>query len=197
VSRPVYGRVYELNLSDPAPDEEHPYVGMTTGSIHSRVHGRQESAHTSPASIAKDPWKARILPGSAGYRQLEVVYATAHPDEDERAMRRAEAFWIDRLRPKYNIVRPVRPFADEKPVGRPRMKRVAAPSRRRTKRRVPARAVLCALSVLLFTAATAWFVVAMQLPWPQAPWIAAPVVGTTLGWSAFWRAHKAFRKLVR
>lgn len=196
MSRAVYGRVYELNLSNPGPDEEHAYVGMTIGPIHGRVHGRQESAHTSAASVAKSPWKARILPGSAGYRQLEVVYATAHPDEDERTLRRAEAFWIDRLRPTYNIVRPVRPFADELLPVQPKARPVRT-VRRRARRRVPARAVLCILSMLLFTAGVAWFVVAMRLPWPQAPWIAAPTLGAFLGWSAFWRAHKAIRKLVR
>jgi hypothetical protein len=192
MSRPVHGRIYELRLRNPWPDEDHPYVGKTETTIHRRVHG--PNGHTSARSMAKDPWKARILPGPAGYRLLETVYATGDVAEDDRALRRAEAFWIDRLRPKYNDVRPVRPFADEvQPAKRRPAKRRAA----RQSKPIPARAYWCFLVMAAFTAAAARLIAGMQLPWPAAPWIGAPVSGVLLGWFFFWRIHRAVRKLLR
>lgn len=194
MTRPVYGRVYELRLRGQA-DADHSYVGLTRQlTIHRRVHG--PSGHTSPDDIARDPWKARILPGRDGYRQLEVVYSTGDPAEDERSLRRAEAFWIDRLRPIHNEVRPVRPFGDRpapRPVTAPRPRRAVAVRRRRRS----AKPYVLAALILTFTFLAARMVVAMQLPWPAAPWIAAPTLGVALGWTVFWRVHRAFRKLLR
>jgi hypothetical protein len=200
-ARPIYGYVYELILRGQT-DIEHSYVGMTTTTIHRRVHG--SAGHTSPGDVAKDPWKAGILPGRAGYRCLEIVRVTGDPAEDDRALRRAEAFWIDRLRPVHNDVRPVRPPGEirRKPTSAdgsrrvaPRSNRSPAPSRRR--KPIRARAVLCALIVAVSIALVARFVVLMQLPWPAAPWIAAPVLGGAFGWASFWRIHRAWRRLTR
>lgn len=198
MSRAVYGRVYELNLRNPAPDEEHPYVGMTTTTIHRRVHG--SAGHTSPADVAKDPWKARILPGTAGYRLLETVYSTGNPVEDNRTLRRAEAYWIDRLRPKHNDVRPIRPFADEpQPARRTKVSKPVPQPRRRARRSWGSRIriTLCLAFIIAATAGSAWLVAGMRLPWPLATWIAAPTIGIVVGWAAFWRLHRAVRKLVR
>jgi hypothetical protein len=67
-ARPIYGYVYELILAGQS-DTDHSYVGMTTTTIHRRVHG--SSGHASATDVARDPWKAGILPGRAGYRCLE------------------------------------------------------------------------------------------------------------------------------
>lgn len=187
--RRVFGHVYETILRGQA-ENEHSYVGKTELTIHQRVHG--PNGHTSPDSVAKDPWKARILPGRAGYRKLEAIRDTGDPAENDRALRRAEAFWIDRLRPEYNLVRPVRPPGD---VAHARARR--EPVRRRARRPVPVRAVVCLVFIVVCVWATAWFVGAMELPWPQAPWIVAPTVGGFLGWQAFWRTHRALRRLFR
>lgn len=196
-SRPIYGYIYEAIVSD-LPLDQHAYVGMTEQTPHQRVHG--PSGHTSPASIAKDPWKARILPGRAGHRILERVRDTGDPAENDRALRRAEAFWIDRLRPLYNEVRPVRPpGTSAQPATRPRGNRSSAVSVRLPQRRkpVPPRAILCAVIVAVSIALVARFVVLMELPWPQAPWIAGPVLGGAFGWTSFWRIHRAWRRLMR
>lgn len=187
--RRIYGRVYELILRG-QQDHQHSYVGKCTTTIHQRVHG--PNGHTSRASAAKDPWKADILRGSAGYRLLETVYDTDTPAENERALRRAEAFWIDRLRPEYNIVRPVRPPGD-RPAPRPRRepRMVRRPRRRRINLRVPA---LLAL-MLLYGWMTAR--VAVNMPWPQAPWIASPIGGVALGWLTYWKIHRSVRRLLR
>lgn len=182
--REVYGYVYELFTTRPDLDGEHPYVGMTTErTIHRRVHGPK--GHTSPASVAKDSWKARIRKGSAGYRRLETVYATGDPEADEASLRRAEAFWIDRIRPKHNAVRPVRPARHEQvtfparpkrvQIARPPSKRAeaAAKARARTRRRVSGFLLL----FVAVTAVAAWFILSMGLPWPAAPWVASPVAG--------------------
>jgi hypothetical protein len=194
MSRPIYGRIYELCLRGQGPDE-HSYVGMTTTTIHRRVHG--SAGHTSPDSVARDPWKARILPGPAGYRLLETVYSTGDCEENDRALRRAEAFWIDRLRPTENDVRPVRPFGP--PQRRAQQARPARPASRPTRRRRRSRvlAVLCLASMLAWVYIVARVVVAMHLPWPAAPWVAAPVLGTVIGWTAFARTHRAVRRIFR
>lgn len=184
--RQIYGRVYELFTDRPDLDGEHPYVGKTTQTIHQRVFGSSSSAHTSAQSIAIDPWKARIRKGRAGYRQLEVVYATGDQAADERELRRAEAFWIDRLRPAYNDVRPVRPPVHEGPqpgwpasartvIGRAPSKRdlAAARTRARARRRTAGFLTLFVVATVL----AAWFTLSMDLPWPAAPWVASPVAG--------------------
>lgn len=193
--RAVFGRVYELVLRGQR-DDEHTYVGKTEQTIHQRVHGGR-NAHSSPQSVARDPWKAGILPGRAGWRQLEVVYDTGDPAENDRALRRAEAFWIDRLRPTKNDVRPVRPRVTVMPpataMRRPsqrELNRLAA--RRRARRRTVGLLVL----VALFTFAAARVAVQMQTPWPAFPWVAAPIAGVALGWATFGRLLRARKKLL-
>lgn len=198
--RAVYGRIYELILRDQPPGS-HAYVGKVTAptTIHQRVFGKSSSAHTSPESVARDPWKAGILPGRAGYRQLEVVYDTGDPAENDRALRRAEAFWIDRLRTIHNDVRPVRPAGGR---SRPRPHRPTVPRRaplvaRRRPRRKLAKPITLCLLVIAFTYLSARLLLAMQLPWPQVPWVGAPVLGLALGWTTFWKLHRSIRRLLR
>lgn len=195
----VYGRAYELFTTRPDLDGEHPYVGKTRQTIHQRVHGRSSSAHTSPQSVAKDPWKARIRPGRAGYRLLETVYATGDVAADERELRRVEAFWIDRIRPTHNTVRPVRPPVHTLPARAPRAPRRAyrpsAPrehtGRTRARRRVSGFLALFAVT----TALVAWLVAHMDLPWPAAPWVASPVGGLLLALPAFSRLDRTVRRV--
>lgn len=195
--RPVIGYVYEIVTGDPR-DGEHPYVGKTRNTPHQRVHGR--SGHTSPASIAKDPWKARILAGRAGYRVLEKVRDTGAGElANDEALRRAESFWIDRLRPTHNEVRPVRPPVHEvsgRPAPRPvRLTEAqirARLKRRRATRRLVAFVVLAALGTWLVCRV----VLAMDLPWGAAPFVAGPAVGTLLGWFAFLHLDRALAYLV-
>lgn len=198
--RAIYGRVYELVLRGQPPDS-HAYVGKVTAptTIHQRIFGRSASAHTSPDSIARDPWKAGILPGRAGYRLLETVYDTGDDAENDRALRRAEAFWIDRLRPTYNIVRPVRPAGSPPPQSR--RPRRTSPARRQSVRRRPrrklAKPITLALLIAAFTFLWGRMLFMMELPWPQAPWVGAPVVGIATGWALFWKLHRAVRKILR
>jgi hypothetical protein len=202
----VYGRVYELFTTRPDLDGEHPYAGKTRKTIHQRVHGRSSSAHTSAQSIEKDPWKARIRPGKAGYRQLEVVYATGDDAADERELRRAEAFWIDRLNTTHNDVRPVRPPVHRQPAGTGRTARratrptVRPPSRqqlaeRKARARARRRVFAFLFLVVVATYFAAEFVVALRLPWPAAPYVAAPVVGTFAAWPVFRFLDRARRYL--
>lgn len=190
--RRVIGRVYELILADRSDDRD-TYVGKTEGTIHQRVHGKQSSAHTSSESVAKDPWKARILPGRAGYRLLENVYDTGSPAENDCALRRAEAWWIQRMNPRHNDVRPV------KPVGQHARATPVRPAVRRTAR--PRRSIVKPLALLvlvaLFTYLSARVLVAMQLPWPAAPWVGAPGAGVILGWYCFEHSHRAARRARR
>src|SRR5689334_19792428 len=90
--RPIYGFIYALRLRG-WTDERPPYIGKCKGhtptAVNTRVHGRSRSAHTSPQSIAKDPWKADILPGKDGWMILERVYATGDEAEDDARLRRA------------------------------------------------------------------------------------------------------------
>jgi hypothetical protein len=195
-ARPIYGYVYELILAGQS-DADHSYVGMTTTTIHRRVHG--SSGHTSAENVARDPWKAGIRPGCAGYRRLEIVRSTDDPAEDARALRRAEAFWIDRLRPVHNDVRPVRPPGERIPRSRAnrgtRPIATARPARRRRRKMGKPLAMLALIAAFTYLSARALLM--MQLPWPQVPWVGAPMLGVALGWSAFWRMHRALRKLVR
>lgn len=195
-ARPIYGYVYEVILAGQS-DDDHSYVGMTTTTIHRRVHG--PSGHTSVADVARDPWKAGIRPGRDGYRCLEIVRSTGDPVENDRALRRAEAFWIDRLRPLYNDVRPVRPPGERAP--RPRRGRSGRPStpRRpaRRRRRKLGKPIALVLLIAACTYLSARGLLMMELPWPQVPWIGAPVLGVAFGWSAFWRAHRSLRRLFR
>jgi hypothetical protein len=184
----VYGRVYELITGDPR-DGEHPYVGMTTQTIHQRVHG--PNGHTSPASVTRDLWKARILSGRAGYRLLENVYDTGDPAENERALRRAEAYWIDRLRPTHNDVRPVRP-----PLHHPQPAKRATPRPkvRRTRRRLSFRHFTALAMIAAAMWLTAWTVLTMELPWPGATWIVTPAVGVPLGFFTWLRLYHVGRR---
>jgi hypothetical protein len=196
VSRPIYGYVYELILAGQS-DADHSYVGMTTTTIHRRVHG--SSGHTSAADVAHDPWKAGIRPGRDGHRCLEIVRSTGDLGEDDRALRRAEAFWIDRLRPLYNDVRPVRPAGERVPSRPRRSVQTAHGTRRpvRRRRRRVGKPIALVLLIAVCTYLSARGLLMMQLPWPQVPWVGAPVLGVAFGWSTFWRAHRALRKLVR
>lgn len=193
--RAVYGYVYELITGDPQ-DGEHPYVGLTERTIHQRVHG--DGGHTSPGGVGRDAWKARILSGRAGYRCLERVYDTGDQDENDRALRRAEAFWIDRLRPTHNEVRPVRPPLHEpQPPRRAGAARTPGAVRPRPARRIPARAITFLILVAFFTALTARLIVAMHLPWPAVPWVVSPMLGVVLAWRVFWYLHRSVRRLTR
>jgi hypothetical protein len=190
--RKIYGYVYELITGDPR-DGEHPYVGMTERTIHQRVRGA--GGHTSPESVAKDPWKARILPGRAGYRCLERVYDTGDLAENDRALRRAEAFWIDRLRPTHNDVRPVRPPLHEaRPVRRPARPLRTLPAPRR--RKFPVRAWLFISLFMVMTAVVSRGAYLMGLP-SYVPWVISPVVAGFLSWRVFWSAHRSIRRLMR
>jgi hypothetical protein len=195
-TRPIYGYVYELILAGQS-DADHSYVGMTTTTIHRRVHG--SSGHTSAADVAHDPWKADIRPGRDGYHCLEIVRSTGDLGEDDRALRRAEAFWIDRLRPVHNDVRPVRPAGERAPrARRERVVRTPAPrpAVRRRRRRV-GKPIALVLLIAACTYLSARGLLMMQLPWPQVPWVGAPVLGVAFGWSTFWRAHRSLRRLFR
>jgi hypothetical protein len=184
--RPIVGYVYELITGDPQ-DGAHPYVGQTERTVHQRVHG--SGGHTSPESIAKDPWKARILPGRAGYRILERVRDTGEGDRaNELALNRAEAFWIDRLRSTHNDIRPVRPPVHESgPVPARRTRQpsraelAALARRRRATRRLAGFAVLAAAGTFVAVR----LILALNLPWPAAPWVAGPALGVFAGWVCF------------
>lgn len=187
VRRRVYGRIYEPILRG-QPEGVHRYVGRTTQTIHQRVHGR--GGHTSPDDVARNPWKANILPGRAGYRQLELVYETGlGEEEDKRALARAEAFWIDRLRPDLNEVRPVRPRT--------------APSPQRTtgrvsvRRRPSGRKIFLFVLITVFTALAAVLLTSMHLPWPAVPWVGSPLIGVLLAWRVFWSYMRMANRMKR
>ena len=186
---PVYGRVYELFTGDPR-DGEHPYVGRTTTTIAKRVR-----RHKSADDIARDPWKARIIDGPRGYRLLETVYSCGVVAEDARSLARAEAFWIDRLRPTHNDVRPVRPRLGDPLPSRPRDTASRRRAGARTRRRFPWRAVLF-LALSAVTALLAGrLVAALALPWPWAPYVAALVLGAPLGWRMTMAVLRGGRRL--
>jgi hypothetical protein len=189
--RPVFGRVYEL-FTDRPEDGEHPYVGQTTQTIEQRKRG-----HKSKRDVAKDPWKAHIIDGPRGHRLLETVYATGDPYADERELDRAEAFWIDKLRPTYNVVRPVRPrYGDPLPV-RPQER--SRPATRRTvrtsRRRVPWRVRVFLLFTLVLTTACAVALAHVDQPYPWLPWVLAPVAGVAFVWRGTLALLHAGRKL--
>ncbi len=196
--RAVYGRVYEVFTTRPDIDGPHPYAGQTTTTIHQRVHG--PNGHTSPGEVAKAPWKARIKPGRAGYRQLKVIYASGDPAADQVRLDMAEAFAIDELRTTYNTQRPIRSPGTPRPVrprpaSRPLPARAVAAQRRRVRVRFRMAALLAL--VLFFTYLSARVAVAMRMDSPAFPWVAAPIAGVAMGWSVFWYLHRAFRKLTR
>jgi hypothetical protein len=169
----VFGYIYET-IERGQRDGEHRYVGKTEQTIHERAHGR--AGHTSKASVAKDPWKANILPGRRGYRCLEVVRDTGEGYQaNKRALARAEAFWIDRLRPARNKVRPVRPPSNV-PEPAPVAERAPLPLPRMSGRRVV---------FLLLAAGWTWLLAvplsAAHLP-ALVPWIACPLLGLMLSW---------------
>lgn len=200
----VYGRVYELVLVG-QPADQCTYIGKTVQTLHQRVHASR-NAHTSAAGIAKDPWKANVAPGLAGYRQLEVVYTTGEGKAaDEAALRRAEADWIDRRRPVYNDVRPVRPRHGEtvpkpprqpRPTPRvrlsPREQRAQSRARRRTSLFLLLLGTLMtAVSVLLYRVEAA-----SGTDWP-APviWILAPSLSALAAWWLFHTLDGMSRKV--
>lgn len=188
-NRQVFGRVYELITADPQ-DGPHPYVGQTTKTIHHRVHG--PGGHTSAESIAKDPWKARILPGKAGYRLLETVYATGDRLADERMLDRAEAYAIDRLGTTHNKVRPIRPPVHEQPA-KPRPK--ARP--RRAKR--PGRTRLLTFVTLVALLLVFYGVRFAGVAWdnPATPWVATPIAAVLTAWALYFGCRSAVRKIKR
>jgi hypothetical protein len=172
--RRVYGFAYEIFTSRPDIDGEHPYAGQTTTTIHQRVHG--PNGHTSPAEVAKSPWKARIKPGRAGYRCLKVIYATGDPGADQVRLDMAETFAIDQLHTTYNIVRPIRPPAD---VRQPRKPATVHTVPKPHGRMVGFLLVWAALSLLAGRVAAAG-----HLPiW----WAAGAVV---IAWPVFLRLHR-------
>lgn len=190
--RQVYGRVYELVTGDPI-DGPHPYVGQTTQTLHQRVH-TSRNAHTSAASVAKDPWKARILPGRAGYRLLKVIYATGDARADQIALDMAEAFAIDELKTTHNTVRPVRPPLHLAQPVRPRpTKRKLTAVQRGTRRRMQAFAALFAATLLLVGTQLA----AVEWTEPAIPWIATPVLAAVLTWLVYFSARNAVRRIKR
>ena len=171
--RRVYGYVYEVFTSRPDIDGEHPYGGQTTTTIHQRVHG--PNGHTSAASVAKDPWKARIKPGRAGYRCLKVIYATGNPGDDQVRLDMAEAFAIDQLKTTYNIKRPIRPAGEPVP----------QPPRPREPVRIPWRLVGFLLVWIAFTT-----LAGRALAAGHAPLWLAPLVVLLPAWFVFLRLHR-------
>jgi hypothetical protein len=202
----IFGYVYELVLAG-QPDDQCSYIGMAQDMA--RRMAATGSGHRSPTSIAKDPWKADILPGKAGYRILERVRTTGFGEvDDERALRRAEADWIDRRRPVHNDVRPVQPRTEPQVGPRnligyasPKAKlvsaRVTAEQERKARadRRARTRAAFFLLAFAVFTTLAAWFVGTMHLPWPAAPWIVSPVLGVVGAFWLFNAAGSGYRKV--
>lgn len=170
--RPVYGRVYELFTDRPDLDGDHPYVGQTVQTIAARKCG-----HKSARSVARDPWKARIVDGPRGHRLLETVYASGDPRHDQAILDQVEAFWIDRLRPTRNGQRPVRPRPGDPLPARPRDARPV-----RSRRPVPWRVALFLLLATATAVLAGRTVAAMHLPWPWVPYAAALAAGVPLGW---------------
>lgn len=199
--RPIVGYVYEAILRDQPPGQ-HAYVGKCMGSteaaVSRRFFGPQASAHTSPESIKRDPWKARILPGRKGYRILERIRDTGLGDrENDLAVRRAESFWIDRLRTTFNDVRPVRPPLTETPPPARRSRPAVQRSRRRSRPTRKGPVLLLLLATVTYTAMLGWFIHAMQLPWPIVTWGLPPALGLLFGFRTLARAVKAQRKIGR
>lgn len=195
MSRPVYGFVYELILAGQS-EGDHNYVGKRVGrteaAITSRVHGKSASAHTSPQSIARDPWKADVLPGRAGWRKLETIYDCDDPAENDRALRRAEADWIRRLNPRHNDVRPVKRIGGDRRPGR--APAAPRPARHRSRRSV-AKPAFLALFTIAYTILVARLMVAMALPWASAPWVVSPAAGLVLGWRTVFTVCRMLRRL--
>lgn len=192
----LFGYVYELVLvGQPAVVCE--YIGKTEQTMADRMRG-----HRSAEDIARDPWKARIKPGAAGYRILERVRCTGDGyDADRRALLRAEMDWIDRRRPLKNDVRPVRPRGEavrERPTEtraervRPVVRRTAA------ERRARRRAIGFLVLVAVLTGQAGRLVAGMALPWPWwASALTALVLGVTVATLVFLRALKFARRLRR
>lgn len=186
----VFGYIYET-IERGQRDDECRYIGKTETTIHRRVHG--PTGHTSPRSVAKDPWKANILPGKHGYRCLEIVRDTGEGlQANKRALARAESDWIDRRRPLRNQVRPVRPRHGEPP---------ARPTPRSTRTRQPSGRKVAL--VLLVAALAFLFELPLSgagLPW-WMQWVVAPALAATLGWylfcAAVGRIDRARRKIRR
>lgn len=182
--RPIFGRVYELFLVG-QPAGTHTYVGQTEQTMSERIRG-----HRSARDVARYPWKANLAPGTKAYRVLETVRETGHGARaDLAALKRAEAFWIDRLQPTENRTAPAGRVPSATPVPRPEMSRPVGP------RRPWGRIVLFVLLAAIVTTLTARVVVAMELPWPWAPWAAAPTVGVLVAWRVLWMLRHAGRQL--
>lgn len=198
----VYGEVYELITGDPQ-DGPHPYVGKAKDAYR-RVYGRSPSAHTSRASVEKDPWKARILPASRGFRVLERVPATGDPVADEQSLRLREAYWIDRLQTTYNDQRPKYEHGKRgavrrptRPVDAPRPPSKAALAERRARARVRRRAAGFLLLFAVATTLAVRVVTRMELPWESAPWTVGPAAGAVAAFFAFRWLSTAVRIVTR
>jgi hypothetical protein len=198
----IYGLVYELVLTG-QPDDQTTYIGKARwqGSA-ARTMAVRMRGHRSAEDIARDPWKADIARGAAGYRVLERVRCTGDGSAaDEAALRRAEADWIDRRRPLHNDVRPVRPRVGSAPIPHPL--RVAARPVRPARRPTPAdrrarrnASLFLALSVIL-TLVAFRVVAAGAAPGSVAPWVASPIVGVIgAGW-LFLSARSKLRRITR
>lgn len=190
--RRLYGVVYELILTDTPPDICE-YIGRTRD-LRRRM-ATTGSGHRSPTSIARDPWKARIRPGAAGYRILHRVYSTGDERVDAELLKIAESDLIDKRNAKRNDVRPVRPRVHEarrRPARQP-IRRTAAQSRAaaRAKRRLIALAFLAVLFAIPVGN------VAAAMPQPEAPWVAVPTVAPVLAWLTMWWCIRTARRLSR
>ncbi len=190
----LYGVVYELVLTDTPPDVCE-YVGKARN-MKTRM-AATGSGHRSARSIAKDPWKARIRPGAAGYRILERVWSTGDDRLDEAALRRAESDWIDRRSAKRNDVRPVRPRVHEAP---PRPVKTV-PRRTVAQQRAATRARRRGFGFLLLFAAYAGLLAralsATPWPWPPTPWVVSFGAGAFFAWATLWWCVRTARRLSR
>jgi hypothetical protein len=196
----IYGLVYELVLVG-QPDDQTTYIGKARwrGSV-ARTMAARMSGHRSARDIARDPWKANIAAGAAGYRILERVRHTGDgASADDRAVRRAEDDWIDRRRPLYNDVRPVRPRAGSAPLPAPpkvrpvRVRRPLTVADRRARRN----GWLFAVLSVVIAALTFRVVAAGATPGSAAPWVSAFIAGPIGGGWLFLSARAKVRRITR
>ena len=195
--RPIVGFVYEAILRD-QPDGTHAYVGKVMGAteaaVTERFHGDSASAHTSPESIRAYPWKARILPGRQGYRILERIRDTGDPTENDRAVRRAEVFWIDKLQTQFNVVRPVRPPVTRRaprPAARPASKPRGRQVRGDGGRHLAVAAVLSLIAVYATVIATVLHMGGASGP---IAWVTPPAGAVFLTWRTLLAAERPRRR---
>jgi hypothetical protein len=198
----IYGLVYELVL-DGQPDDQTTYIGKARwrGSV-ARTMAVRMRGHRSAEDTARDPWKAGIASGAAGYRILERVRHTGEgAAADDRALRRAESDWIDRRRPLHNDVRPVRPRVGSAPLPpRPMSSSIAWPVRRpltRTQRRIRRNGWLFAILALILTALTFRVALAGAEPGSAVPWVASPIIGVGAASWLFIATRSHLRRITR